>query len=436
MRLTVAYREVARERGFRRFLLGEGVSSLGDAMSEVGVVMLALAVADAGQRPVAVALATAAYLVPGIVSGVLTGGRLDRWAPRTLLFVDSVWRGGWLAAASVLAVLDLLHVWTYVALLGVASLSRPLGAAGGRAILPQLLADDRLFTGNSMVQAAVQVATTVGPALAGIVVAAVGPGVALGLDALSFLFYAGVLLTLPRLVPHTARPTDVTTVAADRAGASGRRPEQGGPRGLGRAAGWMFRWEWQPVTALFVITAVMLVLYGPFVVGLPILAQDRAGGLSAATTLGLLWSVFGLGTVVGGLVAGGIASLATTRVAALITGGWGLCVLVVGVPAPIVVAGLAMLAGGVVYAPYNAITYTVMQRTLPPHRLVAAAAYFDSMKSIAVPAGILVGGVTIAAWGPARSMIVAGALLAVLALLLALPAPVTAMGGSVDRGVA
>jgi hypothetical protein len=312
MKLIDSYREVARTRYFRRFLTGEGISSVGDAMSEVTIVVLALAIAGQGRGPIAVALATGAYLVPGILSSLLTGRHLGRWQPRTLLLTDNVWRGGWIGVASVLAMTDGLHVWTYAALLGLASLSRPLGAAGSRTITTQLLDERHLFAGNSMLRGVVQIATTVGPVLAGVVVAVVGAGAALGIDALSFLAYAVLLLEMPASAvqagsgPHGARPVVAGT-------------------------GW---WRNRAVLALFVITAVMLVLYGPFVVGLPIIVEQRSVALPTVTMLGLTWSAFGLGAVLGGLAAGGIAALATTRAAALIAAGWGACVLAVGIPAP------------------------------------------------------------------------------------------------------
>jgi hypothetical protein len=77
------------------------------------------------------------------------------------------------------------------------------------------------------------------------------------------------------------------------------------------------------------------------------------------------------------------------------------------------------LVGGFVYAPYNAIVSTVMQRTLPPQRLAEAGAYLDSLKSATVPVGIFLGGLATAVMGSSATLIAAGAILCVAGLAIA-----------------
>ncbi len=410
MTTAATYRQVLRRPHFGRYFTGEAISSVGDSMSEITIVILALGLATGDARPMAVAAASAAYLVPGILTGVLAGRHLGAVSARTLLLIDNAWRGAWLGLVAVLATDGALGLSAYVALLGLASLTRPLGAAGSRALVADLVADDDLFAANSLVNSTVQAAVMLGPAVAGVLAAIVGPGPVLAIDAVSFLLFAAVLLAVPA---SASRPRRVEEPGGATASSPGTL-----------AVGWRWRWAgwlagYRTVVGLFALTAVFHALYGPFVVGLPLLVEQRAGGLPTAAALGLLWSAFGVGAVLGGLAAGGRVSLASPRAAALIAAGWGAATIIVAVPAPLALAGGAMFAGGVIYAPYLAIVNTVMQRQLPPHRLPEAGAYYSSVTGIAGPVGTLVAGGIVAGVGPTTSLLGAGGVLVAAGLLAA-----------------
>ncbi|MCX4692769.1 MFS transporter [Streptomyces sp. NBC_01408] len=405
MKLWGAYREVLKERDFRRYFIGEGISSVGDAMSDITIVMLAVSLVDKGDRPMGIAVAAASYLVPSVLTGVLLARRIGHISGRTLLLVDNLWRGVLLGLASVLAVTEQLSFAGCVALLALASVTRPLGGAGTRAIVVQLIPAEKLFAANSVIGSATQAASLIGPAGAGLTIAWLGPGTALGMDALSFLLFVGLLLRIRPPRRTAVPPSD------DVAAASESDPRRA-PTGLRKLLGI------RQVGTVFGLTAVFYLLYGPFVVGLPLLMDERAGGLAPATALGALWTSFGVGAIVGGLAAGRMTTLVRTRVAALSAAGWGLAMTAVALPAPLIVAGLAMFAGGLVYAPYGSIVSTILQRELPDHRLNEASSYYISMTNIAVPAGTFIGGVSVGWLGAGQSILAAGVLLTAVALLV------------------
>ncbi|MDQ3945957.1 MAG: MFS transporter, partial [Actinomycetota bacterium] len=171
MTTTATYRQVLRQPHFGRYFTGEAISSVGDSMSEITIVILALGLATGDARPMAVAAASAAYLVPGILTGVLAGRHLGAVSARTLLLIDNAWRGAFLGLAAALATAGVLGLGAYVALLGLASLTRPLGAAGSRALVADLVGEDDLFAANSLINSTVQAAVMLGPAVAGVLAA-------------------------------------------------------------------------------------------------------------------------------------------------------------------------------------------------------------------------------------------------------------------------
>jgi len=403
------YRKLLRQRGFRWYFGGETVSSLGNAMSEITVVLLALDLAGRGSRALAVALATAAYLLPGVSSGILAGPRLATWSPRTLLLTDCLWRGAWLAGAAGLAVAGRLALPVYIGALALASLTRPLGIAGGRAVIRQLVPPEGLFAANSLVNSMVPASTMLGPVSAGLLAALIGLGPVLGIDALSFLLFAAMLATIRPAEAHAGGDVASQVVVP---------PFVAGGRFRLRS---MWLLQHPDVVGLFGLTAVFYALYGPFVVALPLLVAARAPG-STATVLGGLYSAFGVGAVIGGLIGGNRPTLVSPRVAALIAAGWGVTTVAVALPVPLPVVAAAMFAGGFVYAPYPAIVSTVMQRQLPSGRLAEASAYFSSVTAIALPAGTLLGGVAVVSAGPAAVLGAAGATLIAVGVIAAVQA--------------
>ncbi|MFJ9697467.1 MFS transporter [Kitasatospora sp. NPDC101183] len=394
MKTRGTYRTQLRHKGFRRYFVGESVSSVGDSMTDITVVMLAISLLTPGNQPIGIALATGAYLVPSMVSGLILARWIGRLGGRTMLLVDSVWRGCLLGVVAVLAMTSSLDFGLCVGLLALASVSRPLYSAGARAIVVELVPTDGLFAANSLVGVALQAASLIGPVAAGSAIAVLGPASAMGLDALSFLFFAGALLLVPR-----------PTVRAPFAGQEAGHPTV-------RSWGIVRLVRIRSVGTLFGLTAVFYLLYGPFVVCLPLMMAERVHDWSPALTLGLLWAAFGVGALVGGGFAGRFSELAHVRIAALSAAGWGVAMLVVALPLNLGIALAAMFAGGLSYAPYGAIATTVLQRELPPEQLNAASSYYGSMTNVAAPAGTFVGGAAAGLFSPATSVLAAGAVLA------------------------
>ncbi|THA49787.1 MFS transporter [Streptomyces sp. A1136] len=181
---------------------------------------------------------------------------------------------------------------------------------------------------------------------------------------------------------------------------------------------------------LFVPAALFLLLYGPFVVGLPLMARERAGGGSAESVLGGLWAAFGVGAALGSLLVGGLRAPARGWYAALVAAAWGAVTAIVAVPAHLALAWVAMPIGGLVHAPFPAIVSTVMQQHLPERRLKEDGAYCVALTSTFGPLGTLLGGVLIASASAVAGLTVDGALLVAVGLVMAWllrsdPAPTT-----------
>jgi MFS family permease len=102
---------------FRRLVAGNIVSSLGDSMSLVALLWLAVEQSSGSSRPFAVGAFAVAYYAPGVLVGLLAGSAASRFAPRTLMAADSGLRAATLGGVALLALADSPPLVAIVALL-------------------------------------------------------------------------------------------------------------------------------------------------------------------------------------------------------------------------------------------------------------------------------------------------------------------------------
>jgi MFS family permease len=173
--------------------------------------------------------------------------------------------------------------------------------------LPRLVGKEQLEGGNALMMGATQLAGFVGPAAAGSLIALLahagslsGVGIAMAIDAASFAVSAATLLLMCRL-PAIA-------------GGADQHPLRAVLDGLRFSASQsIFRW-------LFgMITVANLLLMGPLMVGIPVLARTRFP--EGAAAYGFILSAYAIGNVGGYLGAGALprpkSSLFTTVVVGL-----------------------------------------------------------------------------------------------------------------------
>jgi MFS family permease len=375
-----AYRPVLANRVFRRLILGFAVSYLGDGMSFVAVAWLAIELAPEATAGLWVGGAVAAYTLPGVVGALVFGRRLRRVAPRQLLLVDSVVRGVFLGAVPLAWLAGLLTLPLYVALLAASSLLHAWGNAGKFTLLAELLPDEHRLAANTLVSSLNFGATIAGPAIAGVLVTFVSSALVLGLDALSYIFLAA-------LIVRTRLPESGHVSPVDQAAARG---------GFG-----LLR-SHPELLGLLTLTWFFNFLYGPVEVALPLHVTEDLQ--APGTLLGLYWTLFGIGAVIGGLAVGALRQLPLWPVTVAIVIGWGLTLLPFGsdVPTPVTVACFTL--GGAIYGPFVALSVTLMQAKSPPEYLAAMLAARSAVLLTASPIGTALGGPLTTALGPRATL--------------------------------
>lgn len=398
--VPAAYRDVLRVPGFRRLLGGETVSYLGDGLSVVAVSWLAIQLTTPDRAALVVGAAVAAYTLPAALGALLLARWLRGLDARVLVAANALLRGGALGTAAVLHVLGLLTPAGYVALLAVSSLLVAWGSAGTYTLVSRLVPAEHRLPANTLLGTSQTTAIILGPPLAGVLVAATGPAVVLAVDALSYLVLAAALRGIT--VPAAVEPDGPRTAGGFRLLA--RRPE---------------------LLGLLALTAVFFFLYGPVEVALPLFIVDTLG--RSAGFLGAYWAVFGLGALLGGLLAGTLRRVAPWPFAIAVIAGWGAALLPFGFTTStwVTMAGLAV--GGIIYGPFPAFNITLFQAAADPADLPAVLAARGSVTVAAAPIGAAFGGPLVDWLGPGDTLLVSGAAtIALAAVATVLPVAMAA----------
>ena len=162
----------------------------------------------------------------------------------------------------------------------------------------------------------------------------------------------------------------------------------------------------RPLAGLLALTVVYFFLYGPVEVALPLYVTGPLRG--SAGLLGLFWTVFGIGATIGSIVAGVTRRLPVWPVLAAAVIGWGAALGPLGLLRLPVPALACFAAGGLLYAPYPALSATLFQREGPPELLSQVLAARGALTVLATPLGTALGG-PLTAWLGAQHALLASA---------------------------
>jgi predicted MFS family arabinose efflux permease len=394
---------VLRRREFRLLLGGQAVSVLGD---RVVAVALAFAVLEVGGSVAAVGLVLAARTAP-LVASVLIGGVVaDRVSRRTSMVVADVVRVATQGAIAVLLLTGAAEVWMLAALSALTGLATGFFTPASTGLLAEIVPPAELQQANAVRSTAVSIGEIAGPILAGLLVAGIGAGAAIGVDATTFALSAVCLALLPPAAPREPRVDG----------------EAAAPRASFLAdlrAGWAAfagrRWVWTFV-AYFAAANAVWAAWG--VLG-PVVADDRLGG---AAVWGAILGAMGVGALLGSLVATRIDPARPLVVVALMEALFvaPFALLPAGVPAVVVAAGAFLSGVGMTVG--MSVWESTLQRGVPIEALSRVSSY-DWFGSYAFyPLGMVLWGPVAAAIGTSGALWIAfGAGIAAVSTLLTLP---------------
>jgi MFS family permease len=382
-------------RDFALLFSGQAISVIGDALFPVA---LAFAVLELNGSPSSLGLVLAAQALPLALFALVGGVVGDRLSRQKLMLASDLARAAIQAVAAALLIAGVAEIWhlaVTAALYGAAeAFFRP--AAGG--LVPRLVPAEHLLQANSLIAMSQSLGMVLGPALAGVLIALLGPGSAIAIDAVSFLVSAACLWAM------TPRP--------------GARVDVGDETGAAFLA--QLRDGWREVTSRVWLRSFLGVLGAYHLIALPcVLAlgpvvADRE--LDGASSWAVIVTMFGIGSIAGaaiGLRAGPRRPMLACSIA--FVGAACQPAIIAGAGSTLAIGAFELLAGICV-----AFGFTVWETTLGrevPAESLSRVTSFDWFTSVGLmPLGYALVGPVADAAGLDRTMFAATAIVASLAL--------------------
>ena len=264
------------EPNFRLYFAGQSISLIGTWMQMVAQAWLVLELTGSATW---VGLVVAVQTLPVLLLGPYGGLVADRADKRRLLVGLQVAMGLLAAVLAVLTLAGSVQLWQVFALAALLGVTDSFEKPARQAFLIEIVGPANVRNAVSLNSVMVNVARVLGPAVAGLIIAAGGLGLCFALNAISFIPVAVLLLAL-----ETAR----------------LRPAEPQPHERGQVrAGFAYVRRVPDLAVPLVMMAIMGCLTYEFQVTLPYLAKTVFAGDSR--TYGFMTAAMGLGAVLGGL---------------------------------------------------------------------------------------------------------------------------------------
>jgi MFS family permease len=292
------------DRDYRWLWVGQAVSGIGNQVTRLALPYQVYVLTGS---TLAIAALTAVQLVPILVFSLGAGSVADAVDRRRLLLVTQV---GLMGCSGALLVLALSPAPPLVALFVVAFLAAGIGSIDQPArssAVPRLVPPGRLAAAIALGQLNFQIASVVGPAIAGVLIATVGLAGAYGLDLVSFAASLVGLLAIAPIAPV----------------ASAARPGLAAVR-----EGLRFALSRRVILSTFVIDLDAMIFGMPTSL-FPVLALDvfHAG----PTGFGLLGAAPAVGALLGALLSGWVSSVRRVGQAVIVAVAiWGVAITLFG----------------------------------------------------------------------------------------------------------
>ena len=380
-----------RQRDFLRLWGAQAISAFGARIARDGLPLAAVLAIDA--RPAQLGLLAALATGPQVLVGLTAGGLVDRSRRRRIMIVSDLGRAAVLASVPLAAWLHLLTITQLYLVAAAAGVGNVLFDLADHALLPSLVARERLVDANAKLSLTDSLAEIGGPAIAGVLVQLLTAPIAIAANAASYLGSALLLGAIRRPgapIPAAAAPANwLEDLRA----------------GFGAIFG-------HPLLRPIWLMGVTASLFGSIFAPLYVYFAIKILGLTPAM-LGLTIAAGGVGALAGALAGPWLARQAGLGVsivaAAALTGVFALLIpQAKGTPA----TGMALLVvsqlGGDALAVAAAISIaSVRQSVLPSGLLGRVGAAFHVGQGAAATAGALAGGLLGENLGVRPAMVIA-----------------------------
>ena len=338
------FASLRRHRNYRLFFTGQVISVSGSWMQNVALAWL---VVELTHSPLAVGMLAFCRFIPFTVFGLAAGVVADRIDNRKLVITTQVVSMTFATILAALVLTGTATLWLVYLLAILSSTALVFDAPGRHALTFQMVGRAELPNAVALNASLFNASRVVGPAVAGVLIAAFGVGVCFALNAVTFLaVLAGLLLMRPEeLFPLVRGPEPPTLMRGVREG---------------------FAWVRASREARLVLTIVAVVstVGFNFHVILPLLASDTLD--AGPEVFGILSGCFGAGALVGALLSAGLGRASWKVLLAGVTG-FSLSLLVLAPLATVWACAVLLFVTGTCFTLWTSNANSILQLQAPDH---------------------------------------------------------------------
>ncbi len=387
-------------RNFRLFFIGQGISLIGTWMQNVGEGWLILTLTNS---PFYVGLTAALSSLGVLLFSLYAGVIADRTDKRRVIIFMQV---AFMLEAFTVSIL----VWTHVvAVWQVLLLATMLGIASAfdipmrQSFIVDMVGKEDLMNAIALNSSLFNGARVIGPAIAGILIGAVGIAWCYFLNGLSYIaVIAGLLLM--RLPPT--------------------------PRPIKAASAWtgfrevvLYLRNDRRLRVLMVLTAILSVFGFPYISMMPVFARDVLH--RGAAGYGVLTASIGIGAVIGALAVALYSSRIRARGRLMLIGGtaFGILLMLFASSRSLALSVAILALAGCAMIVNNSLTNTLLQTGAPDHLRGRIMGFYSFVFVGMAPFGAFMFGVVAERVGVPTTIAVGGAIVAVAVVTAGLTVP-------------
>jgi MFS family permease len=262
-----------RSRNYRLFFAGQSVSLIGTWMTRLAMSWIVYQLTDSAFL---LGLTSFVGQIPAFFVAPIAGVWLDRWDRHRVLVITQVLAMIQSLALALLAFTGWINLWWIIGLALMQGLINAFDMPARQAFVIEMI-EDRNDLGNAIAlnSSMVNGAKLVGPAIAGVLVAAAGAGVCFLLDGISYIavIYSLLAMRVTRVEPRVSRKSALEELGE----------------------GWKYVVESPAIRSILLLLALVSVIGMPYTVLMPLIAAEVLHG--GAHTLGFLMAMSGVGAL-------------------------------------------------------------------------------------------------------------------------------------------
>ncbi len=402
-------------RDFRLLFAGATTSLLGDQFSLIATPWLVLQLTH---DPLALGTVLALQGIPRALFMLIGGAITDRFSPRNVMLSASIIRFFLTAMMALMVFTGAAQIWMIYLFSLAFGIVAGFAIPAENSIVPQLVAEDDLQAGNSIIMGITQLAGFVGPTVAGILIgnfagSNMGIVLAFAIDAVTFMI-SSVTLAMIRNLKTVAKTAEQETVWA------------------AILTGIKYLLNDRALRLVFIVLmSINFFLLGPLLVGIPVLASERLA--EGAVAYGLLLSAFAGGNLAGILCAGALprpnSGLMKLILVAFVVA-FGLGVASLGFVTNTWIDFTSMLILGLANGYVSILMFTWMQIQTPKDMLGRMMSLITFSSTGLVPISQALAGV-VSKWDLTNMFAIAGGIVVVFGLVLSAHPDLQLLGASI-----